>query len=469
MSAFLVPKDISDQKIILAFLTEHFPSAAHRLQSDPFASFMYIKRRLSEKDLELISHINLPCIHLLSETNRFYPIPSAAPLIGFTDIDNVGKAGIELSYNRQLTGSPTTICLEKDARSGYYYFDKQLTLQGIQSEPVHLTIDGDLQFLVDQELAIAREQFNATSAAVLILDPSTGDILALSSAPYSLPTDPHFAIEHARQLAVTDQYEFGSVMKVFAALAALEEKVVFPDELIDCKNSRKCTLNGRPITTWSPHGIIPFSDVIAFSNNIGIAQVALRIGTKLYDHYCKLGFGKKIGLCIPAEASGFIQSPDKWSAQSLISLSYGYELAATLIQVAQAFTVIAHNGKLVRPRISLSEPITISEEPLYSKQSIDTMRDILRKTTKHGTGWRAQLKGFDVLTKTGSANTVVNGQYDHDKNIYSAAALLQKGEYKRIIVTFVKEADTPNAFASTIAMPLVRNIMQKMVIHERVI
>ncbi len=468
LSAFLIPKHLSNLEKINRFLLQHFPDAYNRLQSRLDSTFMYIKRRLTQDEQASIAECGNADIHLLEESSRFYPLSSAAPLLGFTDIDNVGRAGIELSCNDQLTGCPTKALLEKDARSGYFYFSKELQETGKKSVPIHLTIDGALQFLVDEEIASACSRYHATETAAVILNPENGDLLALSSYPYSNPNDPHFDLYHTKQRAVTEQHELGSVLKVFAALAALEEKVVTPDEPIDCKMSKRCIVDGRPITTWTPHGILPFRDIIAFSNNIGIAQVAKRLGPRIYDHYQRLGFGKKTGIPLPAEATGFVNPPSQWSDQSIISLSYGYEISASLIQLAQAFALIAHDGKQVTPRLLLSDAIQISDEPLYSPESIATIRDILRKTTTHGTARRARLSGFDVMSKTGSANTIVDGQYNHDKNIYTAAAIIEKDKYKRVVIACVKEPDTPNAFASTIAIPVLRRIAEKMVIHERV-
>lgn len=469
LSAFLIPKEITDYETIQQFLTIHFPQAAQRLPHRLDSAFFYIKRRLTPEEQEFIAHAQLPHIHLLEESSRFYLLPSAAPVIGFTNIDNVGCAGIELSYNSQLTGTPTKMRLEKDARSGYFYFSKEIQQEGQKSIAVQLTLDADLQFLVDDEIKRACEQYHATETHAVLLNPQNGDILALSSYPHALPDDPHFDFHFTKPRTVTEQYELGSVLKVCAALAALEEGVVTPDELIDCKNSTSCIIDGRPITTWTPHGLLPFGDVIAFSNNIGIAQVAKRLGPRIYDHYQRMGFGKKTGIPLAAEAAGFVNPPSKWSRQSIISLSYGYEISVSLLQLAHAFALIAHDGKKVAPRLLLSDPITISEEPLYSEASIAAIKNMLRKTTTHGTGKRAHLAGFDVMSKTGSANTLVNGRYDHDKNMYTAAAIIEKGNYKRVVVVSVKEADMPHAFASTIAMPLLRRIAEKMVIHERVV
>lgn len=293
VSAFIIPQKVKNYNQLHTFLSHHFPHAAEQFAHKKNSAFMYIKRRLTDEEQSLITQADIADIHLLQESSRFYPLPSACPLIGFTDVDNHGAAGIELQCNQTLTGKPTTYHLQKDARSGYFYFKKELQELGLESSPIQLTIDSNLQFLVDEELAASIEKWKAKDGAVIIMDPITGDILAMSSYPYVDPTITHeFNIADTKHKVVTDAHELGSVIKVFAAMAALEEHVVTPDELIDCKNSKTCIIGGRVINTWKPHGIIPFTDVIAYSNNIGIAQVAKRVDKKIYDHYKSLGFGK---------------------------------------------------------------------------------------------------------------------------------------------------------------------------------
>lgn len=465
VSAFIIPNQLHNEKQLLPFLHQFFPTAIAHLKAHPHASFMYIKRRLSDQELEHITKANLADIHLLCETSRFYPLPSAAPLIGFTDIDNSGCAGIELSCNQQLAGSPTKVCLEKDARSGYFYFNKELQEQGTNSKPVQLTIDANLQFLVDEELADAIDRYKAKEGAALIMDPTTGEILAMASYPFSNPHAAPIALDTMKERVVTESYELGSVIKVAAAIAALEEGVVTPDELIDCKNSKTAIIDGRTINTIKACGVIPFYDVIAFSNNIGIAQVAKRLNTTLYDHYKKMGFGAKTGIPIPAEASGFINHPDHWSKQSIISLSYGYEITATLLQLGCLFCMISNDGKRIQPKITTDT--TVQPTSCYSATTMHAIKDMLRKTTAYGSTTRSQLPGYDIMAKTGTAYMLENGTYRKSNDLFSCAGIIEKGNYKRVIITFIKEATIPNAYASTISAPLFKRIAEKMIIHER--
>jgi len=474
IAAFILPTQLTDKKRTLHFLKKHFPHTIKRFAHNNHKHFMFIKRRLSPEEIDIINKEKNPDIFLLSEPGRYYPLASASPLIGLTSIDNKGLLGIELLYNNTLAGKPTTCHLEKDARSGYYYFKKETTVQGDIGQPLTLTIDADLQFLVQEAVQQTVEKFNAQEAAVIIMNPNNGEIIAMLSYPYFDPNNSHTACsENFKNKIITDAHELGSVMKVCAALASLEEGVVTADELIDCKNSLTTHIDGRTINTVQAHGTIPFTDVIALSNNIGIAIVAKRLGDKLYDHYKQLGFGSKTGIKFPGENSGFLNPPENWSKQSIISLSYGYEVSITLLQLACAFCTIATGYKTIPTLIS--NPFVVSSSnhtnglKLYSDAALNTIKEILEKTTLYGTARRARIKGYRVMSKTGTANMLIDGKYDTDKNIYSCAGIVEKDNYQRVIVTFVKEAQQKGIYASTVAVPLFESVAERMLIHDTII
>jgi cell division protein FtsI (penicillin-binding protein 3) len=471
-AAFVLPHQINDRASLEVMLKTHFPSACTRLQDAHDKKFMYVQRRLSPAQIQSIQESGCEDIHLLQEPSRYYPLASAGCIVGITDIDNNGLFGLERFYNQMLAGTPTTVFLEKDARSGLFYFAKDTRISGTPGIPLQLTIDSNLQFLTHQALQECVTKFGAKEGIALIMDPDTGYILAMANVPCFDPLNTkNLDLDSTKMRAITQQYELGSVFKVFAALAALEEGVVTPEEEIDCKNSITAYLEGRRINTVHAHGIIPFRDVVALSNNIGIAIVAKRLGDRLYDHYQLFGFGHKTGLEIPGESSGFLNPPYNWSKQSAISLSYGYEVSATVLQLACAFCLIARDGIPVQPRLILSEGITISSatKPIYSKSSLEAMKDILRRTTQYGTAQRAAVQGCTVMSKTGTANILENGIYNVRKNRYTCAGIIEKGAYKRVIVTFVQEADRPNLFAATVTAPLFETIAEQMLIAERAV
>lgn len=470
ISAFIVPNNLKDADGVKRFLKKHFPDAAERLAHAQDSKFMYVKRKLTDDHIQLIAKSNLPDIQLLHEPTRFYPLEAGAQIIGITDIDNHGLAGIELQFNKQLAGTPTTLTLEKDARSGRFYFKKETTVSGITGTPISLSIDSDLQFLVQEELQKTIDTFNAREGSVIVMNPLNGEIVAMVSYPTFDPNG-RDAInpEYMKSKCITEAYELGSVIKVFAALAAIDEKVVTLDEQIDCKNTNTTYIDGRKINTPFKDGIISFAEVIAFSNNIGTAIVAKRVGTKLYDHYRKIGFGEKTNIEFPGEQKGFVNPPKKWSKQSIISLSYGYEITATLLQLCCAFGLIANNGHAIKPTLLLNAGHKPSEKALYQEESMRDIRYILEQTTLIGSTKRAAVKGYTVLSKTGTANILIDGQYRPEKNIYTCAGIIEKNDYKRVVVTFIKEASKPNLFAATVAAPLFERVAQKVLIHDAII
>jgi len=484
-SAFILPKQIKNQDALHTFLKEHFPDKIKLLGKNKNKHFMFIQRKLTDSQLQTIKKSNIPDLHLLKEPNRFYPVESASTVVGITDIDNNGLSGLELNYNQKLSGTPTTFFLEKDARSGYFYFKKETKIQGQIAQPITLSIDSNLQFLVAEELKETIKRYNAKEGAILVVNPDNGDIVTMVNYPYFDPNNTQSITTHNRKnKVITECYELGSVIKVFAALAALEEGVVTKDEIIDCKSKKTTYIDGRKINTVKAHGPITFSEVVEKSNNIGIAIVAKRVGEKIYDHYKKIGFGKKTDIDFPAEQRGFINPPHKWSKQSIISLSYGYEISATLLQLAKAFCLIARNGTPISPRLLLSHAKNntdtaqknINPKALYSQDSIDTIKQILENTTLRGTARRARINGYKVMCKTGTANLLVNGRYSENNNIFTCAGIIEKDNYKRVIVTFIKEVPSSfingvkrNVYAQSVAVPLFEKVAEKTLIHDKII
>lgn len=464
LSAFIMPKMLKHPDSLKKFLKANYPKAYDRLIKRPDAHFLFVKRHLA--DNETFIHED---IHILKEPSRYYPLRSAGPIIGLTDIDNNGLFGIELMFNKQLAGTPITYGLEKDARSGHFYFDKQVKNEGHEGEPVKLTIDRDIQFLAYEKIKEAAEEYGAKSAAALVMDPTTGEILAAVQYPTFDTDNIKMLDQQQTKLHIaTEAYELGSVIKTFLAMAALEEGAVTPEEEIDCDGVLSGFVHGMKVNTTFANGLIPFTDVIKKSNNIGVAKVAFRLENKLYDHYRKLGFGTKTRLNLPGEQAGFVNPPKNWSNRSLISLSFGYEISSSLLQLAQAFGVIANDGFMVPPKLFFNEPSrTTTHESLYSAKTITQMRDILEQTAAATTKSLTQIPGLKVMGKTGTARLIANGKYVENRNIYTFAGILEKGSYKRVIITFIKEIKHGGALASVIAAPVFVQIAQQLLIHDK--
>ena len=473
IAAFILPHKIEEPEKLKKFLKLNFNSAYKKLSKYNNKYFMYIKRKLSSKNLDLINKAKLKDIKLISEPSRFYLFEATAPVLGLTDVDNKGLFGVEKKYNSRLAGEKTVFDVEKDARSRKLYYKKATKEIGKEGKSVKLTLDSDLQFLVTEELQDTVNKFNALEGSAVVLDPSNGHILAMASVPNFDPNKNYYNLDlsHTKNRAITEAHELGSVMKPFVALAALEEKVVTPEEVIDCESKKEVKLDGFKVSTWQANGELPFIEVISKSNNIGIVKVAKRLDKKLYDHYKKLGFGKKTAVKLSGEQSGLVSHPKNWSKRSIISLSFGYEVSATLLQLASAMGVIANYGYAIQPKLFLEPNINKPElrKRLYSQKSIDQIRSMLKTTVVHGTARRAKIQGYNILGKTGTAKLLVDGKYSDDHSIYSFIGIVEHKNYKRIIALYVKDSSRKNLFAATVAAPLFEKIAEKMIIHDRIL
>lgn len=472
VSAFVLPRQLQDEPGLKRFLQKYFPASYARLKRLHDKHFMYVARRLPADLCAQVKCDKVLDLKFMKEPSRFYPNDAMGPVVGITNIDNQGLFGIEQLYNSVLAGQPSQVILEKDARSSHNYFKRDLQQDGQLGQNIYLTIDSDLQYLVHEAVAQSVHKLQAEQGSAIVMDPYNGEILSIVSCPGFDPNSTQeLDLTTTRLTPVTDSYEFGSIMKVFVALGALAEGVVEPDEIIDCEQKAQIVMDGMHFTTTpsSVNGEIPFSQVVARSNNIGMVKVAKRLDTKLYDHYVKLGFGHKTGLNFLGEQSGFVSHPKRWSKRSIISLSFGYEIAATLLQVARAFSLIANGGNLVSPKLILGEPGLVQEH-VYDLPTINIVKDILRDTVEHGTGVRAKILGYDVMGKTGTAYLAMDGGYSKQNLIFTFAGIVQKGNYSRVIVTCIKNVkNSYKMYGANTAAPLFEKIAEQMLVHDKVV
>lgn len=467
IAAFILPKAMTQKDETLKFLQEHFPAAQQRFAQYQNKSFMFVKRNLSTKEIELITKTNSPDIHFLKESSRFYPYECLGSLIGLTDIDNVGQFGLEAQYNKQLQGTPTTYQLKQDCKSHHFYFSKETTQQGSDGIPVTLTIDAPLQFKVQTILEQTVKQLESSEAGAIIIDPKTGELLVVASYPHFNPNNvKEIDMETTKCRPIVNCFESGSVLKIFGAVAALQEGVTSLDEVIDCENTKETRLDHLRIRTVHPDGKIPFIKVIQNSNNIGIVKVMKRLGTDLYDYYKLLGFGEMTGLNFPGEQKGFVNPPSNWSAYSIQSLSYGYEITTSLLQLARAFCLLLNDGYLIKPKL-IKDNTVDATGPLISHKTCDDLKQILQATVQDGSGIKAQIPGYTIYGKTGTANILQNGQYNEDRHLYTFLGAVEKDGYLRVIACYVKDSkNATKTYASMITAPLFKQIAEAMIMHE---
>ena len=465
MSAFILPKTLKDKDVTLKFLQDHFPASYDRFEQNKNKNFMFVKRNLSEQEIDLIKKYEMVDINFLKESSRFYPYQCLGTILGVTDIDNQGLFGIEALYNKRLQGTPTTYQLKKDAKLHHFYFGKETKEQGLDGQPIQLTIDADLQFQAQSILDRAVKKCGALEGGALIMNPDTGEILAMVSYPYFDPSNlKDLDMETTKCRPVTNCFESGSVLKIFGALAALQEGVTTLEEEIDCENTKETKLDNLRIRTVYPDGVISFLEVMQRSNNIGMVKVMKRLGTDLYDYYKLVGFGDMTGLEFPGEQKGFVNHPDNWSAYSIQSLSYGYEITVSLLQLARAMSLIVNGGYLITPRLLMNQPVEKSG-PLISEKTIQDMKKMLESIIEKGSGKLARVPGYTVCGKTGTAHILINGKYNEDRHFYSFVGALQKEKFNRVVCCYVKDS-SKSTYASMITAPIFKELVEALILQE---
>lgn len=379
--------------------------------------FLWVKRKITPDEARRLRDLKLDWIEFRTESQRFYPNKTlAAHVIGGVDFEENGNAGIEQNLNDQLQGHPGEILLTADVQKRG--FASKMATEPQPGQDIHLTIDSSIQFIAERELQKAVEEHHAKSGSVVAMDPRTGDILAYANYPTydpNLPPQPR-DLAARENLAITAPFEPGSVFKVITLSAALETTNLRPDSMINCGGGQ-ITLFGRTIHDDHRYGVLSMEDVLARSSNIGAINIGLKVGQEhLYEYVRKFGFGKRTGIPLPGESGGIVRPLRHWEKTSIGSVAMGHEIGVTALQLAQACSVVASGGFLVRPRLTLDAPVAKPVRVLRPETAI-TMRGMMEGVVikPYGTGHRyARLLGYTAGGKTGTAMI-----YDYQSRKYT--------------------------------------------------
>jgi cell division protein FtsI (penicillin-binding protein 3) len=389
---------------------------------------LIVKRNVTAHEYENILNLksrNVEWVNLVHESARHYPNGQlAAHVVGSVDFQEKGNAGIEQAFDSDLRGTPgETLLLTDVHRRG---IAPQKSVPAKPGASLTLSIDERLQFVAEREIALAVAAHGAASGSVVVMNPNTGDVLAMASYP---AFDPNQPVAGQREMAarsnhaISVPFEPGSVYKVVTLSAALETTNLRPESPINC-NGGKITLFTRTIhDSHAGLGVIPMATVLAKSSNVGAIQIGLKVGqTNMYDYMRRFGFGRKTGVPLPGESSGIVRKLERWGKTSLASMSMGQEVSVTTLQLAQAASVVANGGMLVKPRLILKidgrpQPIAPRVRVLKPENAI-TMRQMMEGVVLHGTGSHARLTGYSSGGKTGSAQIYdyATKRYTHTYN-----------------------------------------------------
>ncbi|GMT42721.1 MAG: penicillin-binding protein [bacterium] len=434
-------------------------------------NFVWIKRKILPSQFESLSQHEIAGISFLTEDKRFYPQKwLAARLIGFSGIDNQGLAGIEYHYDRALRGGSEIILAKKDALGRIYGFaggrDPYRNLEMI------ITIDSNLQYIVEKVVRKGFEQYQAGSALAIIMGVKTGEILAIAEQPEFNPNDfQSYPMSRFRLLSVTESYEPGSTFKIFLAAAALDSGAVSPGDRFDCENGLY-RIGGKRIREAGGRrfGELDFTEIITKSSNIGAIKIAGELGEKsFYGYIRRFGFGEKTGVDIPGEVSGFVRHYRDWSGLSLPSISFGQEINVTPIQMITALSAIGNGGMKVKPHLMkriVQNGRTIEEyrppapRRIISEYAAGQTIKMMRAVVKNGTGRFSYDPGYDIVGKTGTAQKYDRTQrrYSKDRHIASFLALFPGDDPLLAIAVILDEPAGP-ASGGRMAGPMAKEII----------
>jgi len=419
-SFFADPRDIPNTdetaRRIAAITGQDRAELANRLREAKASNkkFVWITRRLDVSTANKIDVLELSGVFSRKEPKRYYPNDSlAAHVLGFVGSDEVGLSGVEQYYNEKIRGDSGKLFLEMDRdRRAFESYE----VQPHPGQTVVLTIDQVIQYRTEQALSAAVQRAHAKSGTAIVMDPRTGEILALANAPSFDPNQPTSVSAESRSNgALQSIYEPGSTFKIVAYSAAIEKGLVKPEDKIDCQMGQ-ITVAGRLIHDHHPFGVLTVADALAQSSNVGAIKLGLLVGNEsMYEFMRRLGFGSRTGIDLAGESPGILRPLNRWQPSSIGSLAMGQEIGVTPLQMATAYSVLANDGQLVKPHLvrELRSPdgtILYQAKPEMRRalkpETVVALRSMLEGVTLRGTARKAQLDGYSAAGKTGTAQKI---------------------------------------------------------------
>jgi len=430
-------------------------------------AFAYVRRQVAPDQAQRVAALNLDGVGFTTESKRFYPNKElGAHLLGWVGIDNTGLSGVEYTYDPQIRGRPGTILIHTDARRhAFSRFERPPT----SGSSVELTIDQYLQHIAERELRAGVMENHAASGSAIVMNPHTGEILAMANEPTFNPNAYREADDaERRNRAVQDLYEPGSTFKIVTASAAVEEKLFPLDLPIDVGGGR-IQIGNRVVHDTHDYGVLSFTDVIVKSSNVGAIRIGFTLGThRLSDYVQRFGFGRPVSPDFPGENGGIVWDRDKWTESALASVSMGYQVGVTPLQMAAAASAIANGGSYVEPRVVRAiyrdnRRLAIQPKTLRRIITPDTaaaMTGIMEQVVERGTATLAQIPGFTIAGKTGTANKLVNGRYSWD----TYASFIGFVPSQQPAITIIVVLDSPRGknghFGGPVSAPIFKRIAE---------
>ena len=457
----VAPNELRDPARDGALIARQLGLAARAWQEALHRRYAYFAGPFSALEVRPLRSIR--GVHLEAVVNRFYPAPELArATIGRVGDDGYGASGMEKTLDSLLAGRSGSAVVLKDRAGREYESPARVIAQPVAGYDVELTLDAELQEIAQRALDDALRRMDADGGDVVMLDPATGEVLAIASRQRE---------GTARPSAFIDTFEPGSIAKIFAAASLLALKRVRPGEHVSGEDGTY-RLPGRTITDEDPQPTLTLADAIRVSSNIAIVKFAARLTpAEQYRTLRDFGFGTLTGIEFPGEAAGRLRPPSEWTRPSAASLAIGYELSVTPIQMAAAYAALANGGLLLQPTLirevrSPEGRLLYRHEPEPVRRAVSPeiatgLRDLLRGVVERGTGAEAALTNFPVAAKTGTARRVVNGHYAAGQYTASFAALFPADKPQLVLVVKIDNPHKGSHFAAQTAAPVTRSMLEQ--------
>lgn len=446
----------------LAKLLEMTPAELDKKLKDDEKTFVWLRRQLDEPVVKEILALNIKGVYDIKEYKRLYPEgEAAAHIVGFTNVEDQGQEGVELVFQKQLSGKAGSRRVIKD-RLGRVVEAVGETVPPVDGQDLQLSIDSKVQFYAYQKLRDAVTENKAKAGSVVVLDAQTGEILALANYPsYSPAKRINLSGEQLRNRALTDTFEPGSTMKPFAVALALEKGLVKPETPIQTAPGR-ITITGSTITDAHPHGVLTVNEVIQKSSNVGTVKMAMQMQPReMWEMYAQVGFGQKPQLPFPGVVSGRLRPYKTWRPIEQATMSYGYGISGSLFQVARAYTMFARDGEVVPATLMKAEG-QVRGERVISAENAKAMRKMLQMAAgPGGTAQKAQTMGYSVGGKTGTAHKQEGKGYAGKKYRGFFVGMAPIEAPRIVVAVMIDEPSNGRYFGGDVAAPVFSQTVQQ--------
>ncbi len=460
------PREALAANVDLDALAKHIamsPAALKkRVRNNQTKQFIYLQRHMSPAKAAEVLAKRFPGVYDLQEYRRFYPEADAtAHIIGFTDLEDNGREGLELALNDVLAGQPGSKRVVKD-RLGNRVKDVALLKAARPGQDVHLSIDARVQYAAFRELARGVTEHNASAGVLVSLDVETGEVLAMVNMPAYNPNNRSTLTNNAlRNRAVTDMFEPGSTVKTFTVIAALESGKYTSRSLFDTNPGNIRVVN-KTIRDHSNYGMMDLATLLSKSSNVASAQIAMALprNTLPLLHY-RLGFGARTNSGFPGESAGILQPPERWNPVEVATMSYGYGMTVTALQMAQAYAIVASGG-IRRPVSFLKVDGPVEGERVVDESIARSLIPMLESViSKEGTAMRAAVPGYRVAGKTGTAHKASGGSYARDQYMSTFVGLAPVSAPKVVTVVVIDNPRAGGYYGGVAAAPVFSRVMSE--------